>query len=341
MTICARLCYSLRAMLSRLSATLLLLFWIELSAAAPAHAFWLWTSQKGKFERSGEAAEATAAGQFRWAQELFQKGDFEKAAQEFAKVAKRFPKSKEAMEALYFKGVSQEEMGDEYEAYQSYQEVVNRYPETQRVGEIVDRQFRIGNYFLTKEEKKVAGVTVPILPGLDRAKALEVFEHVSANAPYGAHAVEALSSIGHIHFDDEKYTLSIRAFEELVKDFPASEKAEEAEFMISNAAFRLAEQSGHDAAGMGAALDKLEGFLEKYPESKWKGEAEGLLLAVNEKMAEEEFNIAAFYEKQNYFSSAEVYYKNVSEKFPGTTWALMAEEKLKEIDAPLLKGGAQ
>ena len=295
---------------------------------APVSAFWIWTPQKGKFERSSAAFEKSAKTQFESGHQLFEAGEYDKAIRELNKVIKHYPYSGEAPEAAYLIGLSQEETGKYYEAFLSYQGVLDNYPQTERIHEIVERQFRIANLFFKEEKKKLAGMTIPMLPSSARNRAMEIYQEVVDSVPFGPYAATAYYHMGLISFQDEKYAQAILRFDRILEDFPSSLEAEQAELHIGLSLFHLAELTEYGSTRVGAALEKLEGFVRHYPESDEVGQAEELIIVLVDNLAEERYNIAAFYEKQNFSSSAQVYYRDVVEKFPDTSWAKLARDKL-------------
>jgi len=54
--------------------------------------------------------------------------------------------------------------------------------------------------------------------------------------------------------------------------------------------------------------------------------------SLREKKAESDFSIAEFYRKQRHYEAASVYYKDIVENFPETTWAKKAQDRLKEME---------
>jgi len=304
---------------------------MTLSFPPPAQAFWIWTPQKGKFENPAKVSKETAAEQLVWAKKFLDSEEYDKAIKEFQKIHKHFPRSREAAEAAYYTALCQERKERYYEAFLSYQDLLVDHPQTERVHEVVEHQYRIANLFFKDEKLRVAGVPIPVLPTAARDKALEIYEKITENVPFGPHAAPAHYRMGVIYFEDEKFVHSILSHEALIRDFPNHELVPSAEFYTVQSTFALAERSDFDSDLVGAALEKLEEFSRNYPGSEHEDVIQERVTLLTEKRAEEHYQVAAFYEKQNYFSSAQVYYKDVISQFPQTRWAGLARERLTRL----------
>jgi outer membrane assembly lipoprotein YfiO len=298
-----------------------------------AQAFWVWTSQKGKFENPAFAPQETAKAQMDYAMTLFEAGDYEKALKEFKKLPKHFPETDEAGHAQYYFGVCLEETKSYYPAFQAYEKVLTHFPKTDQFHDIVEREFRIANHFFHREEKKLMGVTVPVLTGIARDRALEIYRAVVSNDPFGTYARTAQSHIGLILFSDEEYAEAIQEFEALRRmEGLTDQEEEEASFHVSIAKLNIALQVDFDEERILAALESFEEFTRAYPGSKYAPVILGHVKGLNNLQAEERYEIAVFYEKQKYYTSAKVYYNEVIEKFPQTQWADRARERATGVE---------
>lgn len=84
---------------------------------------------------------------------------------------------------------------------------------------------------------------------------------------------------GKLYFDLKNYSSAVTSFENLLKDFPETNNAEEIRFLILKSAFLLAENSFYElqAERYEQALDKYEDFRKKFPSSKYRSEARDML----------------------------------------------------------------
>jgi outer membrane protein assembly factor BamD (BamD/ComL family) len=60
-------------------------------------------------------------------------------------------------------------------------------------------------------------------------------------------------------------------------------------------------------------------------------EAKKVLKELKEKKAQSLFKIAKFYERQKLYKSAVIYYEEIVKKYPKTSWAPKALERIEEL----------
>src|SRR3989338_3628318 len=125
----------------------------ELSLQA-AYGYWIWTPGSKKFINPKYAVKDTPKEQFDWAMNFYSAKDYARAAAEFEKLIKHYEFAEQASEAQYYAGLSYEEQGKYYFAFQAYQKVVEGYPHSKRLEEVIEREFNVGNIYLTKRSEE-------------------------------------------------------------------------------------------------------------------------------------------------------------------------------------------
>ena len=157
----------------------------------PAYPYWIWTPKTGKFVNPKTEPKSTPAEQLSYSKGLLDKKNYEEARNEFKKILKSFPKAKEAAEAQYYLGIIEEAQAHPYEAFKAYQAVVEKYPFSERITEINEREFKIAEEFMSGLKRKAMGMTLPV-----ENPALEIFAKIVDNAPYGPLAAKAQYKLG-------------------------------------------------------------------------------------------------------------------------------------------------
>ena len=69
-----------------------------MAMAAPAHAFWIWTPESGKWTNPKYSVKPSPQEQLAYADTFFQAGKYPEAMREYKKLLKHYPKSREAAE---------------------------------------------------------------------------------------------------------------------------------------------------------------------------------------------------------------------------------------------------
>ncbi|MFN7170752.1 MAG: outer membrane protein assembly factor BamD, partial [Candidatus Omnitrophota bacterium] len=249
------------------------------------------------------------------------------AIREFKNLIKHYPNAPQACDAQYFIGRAYEEKGRFYEAFQAYQKVIDLYPYTQKVEEVIEREYRIGELYFTGHKDKFLGMN--LVPPQERA--LEIFQKVVENAPYGQYAPPSQYKIGIILRNLGRFEEAKQAFLKLEKNYPDSEFAKEAKYQIGLSGYKISPKSEYTQEETDASIKEVEEFLLTNPHSALKEDAEKVLNDLKNKKAESLFKTAQFYERQKYFDSAILYYEEIIKNFPNTSWAAKSLEQISII----------
>jgi outer membrane assembly lipoprotein YfiO len=308
---------------------ILSLFCIAISS--PSYAYWVWSPEKGEFVNpEGKAGQGAAEEQFEYAMKFYNEKNFDEAGKQFEDIAKKYPQLSVAGESLYRLGTIHEEKGDYLKAFNFYKRVIETYPNSERFTEVVEREFRIGNVFLSGKKAKMMGLE--ILPALP--KAAEVFENIVKNAPFSEYGDKAQFHLGLTYKKMGKYEEAVEAFQAVIDKYPQSELATQARFQVAETAYDRSTREFRDQRALDDAAKQVDRFLDKYPDAEVSEKAAKLRQVIDEKNAEKSYRIGAYYEKEKYLSSAVIYYSDVAAKYPNTSWGKKANEKLKVLHSP-------
>lgn len=244
------------------------------------------------------------------------------------RVLQRFPRSAEAAEAQFLLASSLEAQRQYGKAFEAYQDVVEQYPQTDRMSEVVERQYRIANLFFTGRKDQLLGFAV--LPGDDRA--IYMFERVVENEPFGTYADLALFKMGQAQRRAGRYDKAEEAFQRIVEHYPTSALGDDAAYQLVMT--RLEGALGRtlrdeDMVLQGAA--ELERFIAAYPDSELVEDARAMLTRSRDRHAQATFEIAEFYERRGQWAGARVYYEQVREEYRGTPWGDLAQGRLRHL----------
>ncbi len=116
--------------------------------AGPAYPYWIWTPKTGKWVNPKSAVKPTPKEQFDSAKGFYDAKNYEDAKREFKKLLKAYSKSAEAAEGQYYLGLIEEAQDNLYQAYLAYQKVIDKYPFSERIQEIIEREYKIGEQFM-------------------------------------------------------------------------------------------------------------------------------------------------------------------------------------------------
>ncbi len=303
-------------------------FGLLLLTASQAHAAWIWTPQTRRWINPKYAAKDTPTAQMDWAVGFFEAKDYDRAAKEFIRLVRGYPRSELAPEAQYLAGVSFEMMRRPGAGFTAYKKVVEIYPFSKRFKDSIEREFLIAEQFFAGSKMELIG---PIkVPALD--KAIEIYEHVVQHAPYGEYADRAQMRLGECFIRERRYEEANRAFQKVVDEYPGSPLLEKAKFNVAFCARQLSLKASYDQSATDEAIGWYEKFIASHPESELLPQAKESLKSLQTIKANGLAQVAHFYEVQKKPASAAVYYREIVEKYPDTETAAQAVAKLREME---------
>ncbi|MFA6357787.1 MAG: outer membrane protein assembly factor BamD [Candidatus Omnitrophota bacterium] len=310
--------------MKRIILSLLIISFLSLQ---PAEAYWIWTPKTGKWVNPKNLPKDNPVEQFAYAKSFFDNNKYAEAKREFRKLLKAYPKSAEAAEGQYYLGLTEEKQGKDYEAYLAYQMVINKYPFSERIGEIIELEYKIAERFMAGEKRKVLGVDLPV-----DNPAIEIFGKVVENSTYGPLAPKAQYKLGLVLKGLLRYYEAEEEFNKVVSRYPDSEWSSAAKFQIATCRASLSKGAAYDQGAAQEAKERFEEFVKEHPDAVLSLDAQKNIDQIREKESEANYNIARFYEKQKDFKSAKIYYNDVITNYTDTPWAKEASAKLQIME---------
>lgn len=290
-------------------------------------------SQQGR-ERPGtsrasqvSSAEAEA---FAAANDYFEAGQYTSALAAFRGFLKAYPASSLASKAQYRVAESLDAQGNSNKAFDAYQTLVSRYPDTPEFEQAVAQQVVIANQYL--QGKRVDFLGMPILPGVERAQ--QMYEAILKNAPYSKHAPIAQFNLG-LSLERQKSIPAARqAYQTVLDKYPNSDVADDALYQIAYIYMRtgLSGQS-QDLSSLVLAKETFEDFLLQFPNSEKAPQARDNLAEIGGKESGDLMAIAKYYDWSKDYKAALIYYNDIVRKQPKSADAELAKSRIEELRA--------
>ena len=300
---------------------------ISLLSIQPVYSFWIWTPKTGKWVNPKTLPKDNPQEQLVYAKSFYEDNKYEEANREFRKLLKAYPKSAEAAESQYYLGLSSEQQGKLYEAYQAYQMMIDKYPFSERIQEVIEREYKIAEKFMAGEKRKAFGVTLPV-----DNPAIEIFGKVVENSTYGPLASKAQYKLGLVLKGLLRYYEAEEEFNKIISRYPDSEWSAAARFQIASCRASLSKGAAYDQGSAQEAKEKFEAFVKEHPDAVLSLDAEKNISQIREKEAEANYNIARFYEKQLVLDSAKIYYNDIINNYAESPWAIQAAVRLQIME---------
>ena len=296
-------------------------------------AYWEWTPKSGKWENPKYHIGETSAEQWEIAMNTYKAEDYKEALSEFKKLLEYFPTSKEAPEAQFMVGECYEKLDSPYEACQSYQEVIDKYPSTSRLKEIVERQKKIADYFYAYKtsDMSIKEKAKGIFAVSNWEKAANIYQMAIKNYPYYEKADEVQYRIADCYMKMGKYETARTEFEKVSSKYLDSPWIDDAEYQKGMCWLNESRKFPNSDQIFEKAIKSFEEFIARYSESEFIDKAKDEVKKLNESKSERIYEIAKFYEKDGDLNAAKIYYRQVIEQFPDSIWAGASKSRLNTI----------
>lgn len=157
------------------------------------------------------------------------------------------------------------------------------------------------------------------------ADAGKFLDHVKAKYPFSKYAALADLRLADIKYEQEKYIEAADAYDNFLKLHPTHEEADYAQFRAAEARFKDAPGDfflfppsyEKDRRQLVTAIGSLEQFLKDRSGSKYRDDAQKLVLLGKGRLADYEFYVGDFYWKRERWPGAAGRFERMVKQFPG------------------------
>lgn len=150
------------------------------------------------------------------------------------------------------------------------------------------------------------------------SKAIRLFEQIAPAYKGKPSAEKMFYMYAQSLYLTKQYYLSGHQFESFAANYPKSQKLEEASFLGAKSYSKLSPVFSLDQVDTYKAIDKLQNFIDEYPESTYLAEANIVAKDLREKLEKKAFETAKQYNTIENHKAAIVALDNFVINFPGT-----------------------
>lgn len=304
-----------------------------------------WSPQTG-WRLEGGALSGLVGSESRNALELMNKartleesGSRGRAISRYKKVQKNYHNSIYAPEALYRMARLYLARKQYPKAFESFQQLISRYPNTPRFNEAIGEEYRIASALLDGARPYYWG----FIPGFRRREmALGFFEIVINNAPYSDYAPLAMMNVGRGHQKMKNTEEAIDALDRMINAYPQSLLAPDAYLQLAKTHASLVEGPYYDQTSTKDASTYFEDFIILFPSDPNVSAAAKGLSEMKTMLAESKIKMADFYfRKRDNYTAARVFYNEAITAFPDSPVAERAKKRLAEVEVAMAKAQAK
>ncbi|MCK8140856.1 outer membrane protein assembly factor BamD [Flavobacterium sp. I-SCBP12n] len=149
-------------------------------------------------------------------------------------------------------------------------------------------------------------------------KAIRIFEQIAPAYRGKPQAEKLFYMFAQSYYKTKQYYLAGYQFESFVSGYPRSEKLQEAAFLGAKSYAMLSPVYSLDQTSTNKALDKLQMFIDNYPNSQYLAEANSTVKVLSEKTEKKVYENAKGYNTISDYKSAIVALDNFVSDYPGT-----------------------
>lgn len=310
---------------------LLLLMGVFLSGALPCPAPLIFTPGEGWVYEPVGSEEAWKRGRAREqiavAQEAYDQANYSLAIKAARRTVNAWPLSDYAPQAQELLAQSYQAKGKSERAFEEYQILVSRYPMRVDYERVASQQCDIVDEYLAGRWFKLWGL-IPYPPQMDKVAAM--YSDIVANGPFSEVAPEAQMKVGQAQEKRKDFHKAVQAYETAAdRYYDLPDVAADALFAAGLAYHQQADKAEYDQSQAINAIETLADFIALYPDDSRTDDASSIIRELREEQAYGSYQIAKYYEKRGRWMGAKIYYNDVVELGPQTSYA---EEALERIE---------
>jgi outer membrane protein assembly factor BamD len=255
------------------------------------------------------------------------------ALRHYSNVTKRYRNSVYAAEALYRTGLIQQKQQKYHKAFQTFQQLVTGYPNSEKFNQVIGEQYRIASDLADGKRAR----TWSWLPGFrSRERAVAYFETIVFTAPYSDYAPLALMNAAKGYKKMNETPAAIDALDRMISTYPRNVLTPDAYLRIAETHTSLVDGPAYDQASTTDAITYYEDYMILFPGHSGMAAAEQGLDEMKTILAQSKLVIADYYYKhRKNYKAAKVFYNEAITVYPDSAVASEAREKLTVVDAKL------
>jgi outer membrane protein assembly factor BamD (BamD/ComL family) len=211
-------------------------------------------------------------------------------------------------------------------AVAEYDKFLTDYPQSKLYQAAIDRQFAIATAYLSGRRKTV----LKIFRIKSHAEGENIMNRIADRAgdsPISAKASEAVAASLEERGD---FVEAYEKWSQINARWPTGPTGRDALLGMARCKHASYAGAGFDSSGLVSAGSYYEQFSRRYPREAENFKVGEKLETISEQTAYKQYTIGRYYDGNGDLQAANLYYRMVTEKWPGSTAAKMAAAAMKE-----------
>ncbi len=281
----------------------------------------------------------TDEGDLALARTLLARGEYPAARKAFAQWFKSYPDSPHRPEGLFYAAETEimavelkPKGGDLIKAYEWLEELLEGWHGTELGERAIRKEIIIAELFLYKNRKQKVWRGLLWLSAHEEALKIldKIIDDWARDTPV---AEQALRLKADYHYGRGEFDEAEEAYARLVRDFPRGRYHKFALLRSGESAFARFPGVLFDSADLVEAEVYFTDYQQRFPQESNDHGIPQKLNRIRESQAQKEYLVGRYYERTRAIDAAAYYYRLVLHKWPATTWAAEARNRLIAMGA--------
>jgi len=159
---------------------------------------------------------------------------------------------------------------------------------------------------------------------VERGKYALAIEHLRASLDFGRTgelADDAQLALARAYASDGQYLLAGNEFTRFIEFYRTDPRVEQAAYERIEAYAALSPRYELDQTDTRTALSYIRAFVQQYPQSEKRAEAEALAAELREKLARKQYETGRLYARREYYDAAVIAFRDVLTEYPTSAYA--------------------
>lgn len=229
-----------------------------------------------------------------------------KAIKRYDDIVDDCPMSVEAPYALFRMAQLREQLNDPQDAFDHYQRLIERYPDSSYYTQALKRQRELAFGAATGKLKNKVFWTFDV--SMDPAIVTKWLNNVCDNAPFSSTAPEAKKILGDYLARRDRKDEAIETYQSIVDNYPNSPLAPAAQLSVAELYSNSKMVGDLSYSNISKAQESYEEFLQRYPNSSMAPKARQGLAQVRQHMVQRKLEIGEYYMNRMKDTNAAIFY---------------------------------
>ncbi len=240
---------------------------------------------------------------------------------------KKYPRSPLRSEADYYVARSFERQGEFYEAFKQYEKLVEDYTDVQYLYKALETEFAIAKRFLGGTKRRALGFFWVSADDVG----IKILQDIPGRWPGSALAEQSLMTLGDYYLARGEHREAVSYYDQLITIYPSSTLVRSARLLAASAYLKIFKGPKFDPAPLVEARERLFEYRRLYGHEAQATEIRTMLEEIDNHQAENEYEIARFYQRTGKKKAARYHYRQLLQRWPESKLASAAQRRLNGL----------